>query len=154
MNYFDEARSISGMLTMRNMTQSKLSELLGVSQPYIANKVRLLKLSAPMQSAITEAGLSERHARCLLRLPADKREEALDIIKGGKMTVAESDLLVDRMLEDKERAGVEFFSPARTLHRLEDDIDKALTAFRLFGIPASVKRDNDGNRTYININIG
>ncbi|MBP3307965.1 MAG: hypothetical protein IJY01_00955 [Clostridia bacterium] len=154
MNFFDEARSISNMLKMRNMTQSRLSELLGVSQPYIANKVRLLKLPLPIQERITEAHLTERHARCLLRLPPELRDEALDTVIGGRMTVAECDAVVDRLLDKKEPAGIELFSPTETLHRLEDDIERALSTFRLFGISASVKRELFGGKTYINVKIG
>ena len=154
MNYFDEARSISDMLKMRNMTQSRLSELLGVSQPYIANKVRLLKISLPMQKRITEAGLTERHARCILRLPPELREAALDTVITGRMTVAETDCVVDRMIGEREEKPTESFSPTETLHRLEDDIERALITFRIFGISASVKREIFGGKTYINVRIG
>ncbi len=142
------------MLAMRRMTQEQLAGLLGVSQPYIANKLRLLNIPEPMQKAIIEAKLSERHARCLLRLPAGRRDEALELISRGRMTTAQTEILVDRMLDEDKPRHEEFFSPTVTLHRLEESIDSALVTLRTFGIPASVRRERSGDKTYININIG
>ena len=150
MNFFDEARSIRTMLSMRNMTQEQLAELLGVSQPYIANKLRLLKL-ARHEERITEAKLTERHARCLLRLDEDLRDEALDKIIEGEFTTAESEAMVDRMLEERAVYNLEYFSPTLTLHRLEDEIEKALGTFRAFGISANVKRERYLGKTLISI---
>ena len=45
MNMFEEAKAISGMIAMKGMTQKEIANLLGTSQSYIANKIRLLKLS-------------------------------------------------------------------------------------------------------------
>ena len=43
MNMFEEAASIEGMIKMRGLKQEDMAKLLGVSQPYVANKLRLLK---------------------------------------------------------------------------------------------------------------
>ncbi len=156
MNMFDEARSIRGMLTLRGMKQSELAEMLGVSQPYIANKLRLLNFSDKMQNKILESGLSERHARTLLRLPEGKAEEALEIMARGQMTTMESELLVERILEEimpKPKAP-EYESPRERIIGLYDMIESSLRDFRLYGINARAKRENFGGRVYISICIG
>ena len=61
MNMFDEARSMHGMIQMCKMTQSELAQKLGVSQSYVANKLRLLKFGEEMQKKITDSAISERH---------------------------------------------------------------------------------------------
>ena len=43
MNMFEEAQSIDGMMKMMNLKQSQMAEKLGVSQSYVANKLRLMK---------------------------------------------------------------------------------------------------------------
>ncbi len=153
MNFFDEARSIRTMLDMRGLKQEQLATLLGVSQPYIANKLRLLKFSPEHQERIVRARLTERHARCLLRLDEKGRDEAIDKIERGGLTTAESEALVDRMCEQRRCEGVEFFSPTLTLHKLEDEIERALRVLRTFGISASSKREQVLGKTVISIAI-
>ena len=68
MNMFEEAKAIESMLAARGITQATLASILGVSQPYIANKLRLLHFPDNIREMIVSAGLSERHARTLLRL--------------------------------------------------------------------------------------
>ena len=81
MTMFEEAKSLYGMMKMRKMTQSETAKMLGVSQSYVANKLRLLQLDQKMQDRICESGLSERHARVLLRIKDEGlRREVLDKI--------------------------------------------------------------------------
>ena len=44
MEMFDEARAMSGTLKLCNITQKELADRMGVSQSYVANKLRLLRL--------------------------------------------------------------------------------------------------------------
>ena len=77
MDMFKEAESLACMLEKRKLKQRELAESLGVSPSYIANKLRLLNYSAEMRKIITDSGLSERHARALLRL--NDKEKRLDV---------------------------------------------------------------------------
>ena len=49
MNMFEEARAVYGILRISGTTQEEAAKKLGVSQSYIANKLRLLKFSQPMK---------------------------------------------------------------------------------------------------------
>ena len=102
MNMFDEARSVRGMMEMCQMTQSDMAKRLGVSQSYVANKLRLLRLSEGERERILLGGLSERHARAALRLPPEKREAALSRMAAEGMTVAAAEKLVERLLAEKK----------------------------------------------------
>lgn len=51
-----------------DITQTMLGEKIGKSQSYIAQKLRLLKLSTPIQFYLDKGCISEGHARQLLRL--------------------------------------------------------------------------------------
>ena len=93
---FDEARAMSGTLKLCHLTQTELGERMGVSQSYIANKLRLLTLPPTVISMIRKNGVSERHARCILRLSTE--EEQLDVLKkviSRSLTVRECEALVD-----------------------------------------------------------
>ena len=93
---FEEARSVKGMIEMCGMTQSEMAKKLGVSQSYVANKLRLLSLGSDEQERIIAEGLSERHARALLRLrDPEERGRVLGKVCSGKLTVRETEALVD-----------------------------------------------------------
>ena len=58
MNMFEEARAVYGILRISGTTQEEAAKKLGVSQSYIANKLRLLKFSQPMQDLIVDSLLT------------------------------------------------------------------------------------------------
>ena len=155
MNMFEEARSIAGMMQMRDMTQEKLGEILGVSQSYVANKLRLLRFDEKTQNNILKSGLSERHARALLRLPEGEWGSAIDKIREGKMSVMESEILVDCTLEER---GIEQFRSyenyADRVIRFERNLDKSLNNLRLFGIPAKAFFEKREEKLLIKIEVG
>ena len=102
LTFFEEAEGYARLMNEYNMTQDELSEKLGKSQSSIANKLRLLKLDDESKNAIFEAGLTERHARALLKLANKKsREKALKLIIEKKLNVAKAENLIDRLAEDE-----------------------------------------------------
>ena len=72
MNMFEEASALEGTIKMCKLTQSDIAKKLGVSQSYIANKLRLLSFSESMKAEILSSGLTERHARAVLRLKGEE----------------------------------------------------------------------------------
>ena len=59
MDMFDEARAMSGTLKLCNITQKELAKSMGVSQSYVANKLRLLSFSPYVEKLIKKHGISE-----------------------------------------------------------------------------------------------
>ena len=70
---FDAARGIREVIRLWNCTQAEAARRLGLSQPALANKLRLLTLTTAQQQLCTAAGLTERHARAVLRKPPHRR---------------------------------------------------------------------------------
>lgn len=154
MSMFDEAKSIATMMKMRNLTQGEVAKMLGVSQSYVANKLRLLKLDESMRERIIKADLSERHARAILRLKSDEdRSKALDKICERGLSVAESEALVD-MLSLTEVPTV--FGKAKVLSTIDafiDSIKQSLAIIRSSGADAKSKINYENNKVYISICI-
>ena len=154
MNMFEEARAISGMLTMKNMTQSEIAKLLGTSQSYIANKVRLLKLSGEIQEKILKNGLTERHARALLRLDDENEiSTMLEKIIAMKLPVAASEALIDAHLEKALPKMLEFESQASCVARFEEILSKSMKSLKGFGLDVDVRTSFFGKTKYITISI-
>lgn len=95
---FDTARGIREVIRLWDCTQAEAARRLGLSQPALANKLRLLALTPAQQQLCTAGGLTERHARAALRLPESRRTAALEKMARDKMSVREADRLVDTML--------------------------------------------------------
>ena len=96
---FDAARGIKAVIRLRNCTQAEAARRLGLSQPALANKLRLLTLTGEQQTLCTLGHLTERHARAALRLPENRRTEVLKRMGEEGMSVREADRMVDEMLE-------------------------------------------------------
>ena len=93
----EEARSYKNLLDKGYLTQDQLAKRMGLSQPAIANKLRLLNLDEEVQQALLEEKISERHARTLLTLPLDEQREWLHRIINERLTVRQLDLELKRI---------------------------------------------------------
>ena len=153
-NMFDEARSISTMLKARGMTQSNIAKMLGVSQPYIANKLRLLGFSAECQRLITEYGLSERHARAILRITGEeKRIDTITRIHEGGYTVHECEGLVDSICEKDIPRTIAEASPAKRLNSFFSTLDQSVLTLRSLGYKITKRTSYPQGRTLITITL-
>ena len=95
---FDTARGIREVIRLWGCTQAEAARRLGLSQPALANKLRLLSLTPEQLQLCSGGGLTERHARAVLRLPESRRTAALEKMVRDKLSVREADRLVDAML--------------------------------------------------------
>ena len=79
LHFLDEAESCRNILIEHSITQEQLARSLSISPSALANRLRLLKLTEEVRTAIRSTGLSERHARALLRLNNPSRQ--LELIR-------------------------------------------------------------------------
>ncbi|MDR0974675.1 MAG: ParB/RepB/Spo0J family partition protein [Ruminococcus sp.] len=101
--FFDEAEAISKLIEIYGLTQEEAAIRLGKSQPTVANKLRLLKLSQSERAKIAEYGLTERHARALLKLTdPDERLEAIENIRLKKLNVEHTERMIDGIIIRRE----------------------------------------------------
>ncbi len=101
LTYFEEAESYRQLMEYYNLTQDRIAELLGKSQSFVANKIRLLKLDPSIIETLTENNLTERHARALLRIPdTELQEEVLKQVVKKDMTVKKTEELVEKIRKD------------------------------------------------------
>ncbi|MDR1663916.1 MAG: nucleoid occlusion protein [Clostridiales bacterium] len=99
LHFFEEAEGFQNLMTDYGFTQEALAERIGKNQSTIANKLRILKLSKPLQRFIVENELTERHARALLRLDNDESQmEVLQKVVKLGLTVRKTEELVEDML--------------------------------------------------------
>ena len=98
LHHLEEAEGLQNLLDAFGLGEESLSMRLGKSRTYLGNKLRLLRLSDTVRERLKADGLSERHARALLRLSDDEcREQALDLMERRRMTAAAAERLIDTM---------------------------------------------------------
>jgi len=152
MNMFEEARAIKGMIELCSLTQSEVAKKLGISQSYVANKIRLLGFSLPMQESIISSGISERHARTLLRLgDEEQQKDALEKIKAMHLNVAQTEAIVDGMILEKMTERAE--SAAEGIERVDKLISESVKALLSLGVRARKTTEFYSKRRYITVFI-
>ena len=149
LDFIEEAMGIQRLLTCYAMSQEQVARLLGKSQSAVANKLRILKHSDAVLTALREAGLTERHGRALLKLRADEEKCAAiaEIARQG-MSVARAEKYIESLLAEKEdkpqRANVGAF-----LNNLTQNLQK----IQLSGIPAVSERRETDSQIVLTITI-
>ena len=149
LDFIEEAMGIQRLLTDYAMSQEQIARLLGKSQSAVANKLRVLKHSDAVLNALREAGLTERHARALLKLRSDEEKiPAIAEIARQGMSVARAEKYIESLLaarEDKpSKANVGAF-----LNNLTQNLQK----IQLSGIPAVSERRETDSQIVLTITI-
>ncbi len=148
LNMFEEARGISRLIRKFGLTQEEAAARLGKKQSTVANKLRLLKLSMEEQDWVLQSGLSERHARSLLRIDDEEvRKEVLSKIVAENLSAKETEDLVLKLMcratvTDSPHQEKKFI--VRDVRIFVNTITKAVDTMRLSGINAVAKKqEND-----------
>jgi len=103
-NPIEEAKSYQQILKVSNIKEEELSNIIGKSQSYISNKIRLLKLPQNIQDALANKKISERHARSLININDSKLQtELLNRVINEKLTVKELETIInEKQITDEE----------------------------------------------------
>ena len=137
LNFLEEARGISRLVTEHRMSQEQVARLLGKSQSAIANKLRILRHSPEVLQALVDAGLTERHARALLKLPREEEKlPALQEIARQGMSVARTEKYIEALLTQQrdrpQKANVGAFlnSLTQSLQKIQSSGIRAISERR------------------------
>ena len=149
LDFVEEAQGISRLMGQFNMSQEQTARLLGKSASAVANTLRLLRHAEPVLEALRQAGLTERHARALLKLPDEQTKlRAIAEISRQGMSVARTESYVASLLaqpRDKtDKANVAAFLNSLT---------QSLARIQLSGIGAVSERRETDSQIVLTITI-
>lgn len=153
----EEAEAYQGLMRLNGLTQEALAQRMGKSQSFIANKLRLLKLSEPVQKGLLEKVISERHGRSLIALNEQSQQELLDVIVDKKLTVKETEQRVKKLLEQSTEQNKERKATRKSiskdfrlgLNTIKQSVDMVKDA----GIHIATTEEDLGNSYRITIEI-
>lgn len=102
LNPLEEAYALDRLIREHQLTQEKLSNVVGRSRPAIANTLRLLNLSEPVRQMLMSEALTAGHARALLGIskPEDQKKAA-ELVQSKELSVRETEKLVKKWLKPR-----------------------------------------------------
>ena len=150
LNYIEEAIGYNNLLHDYKFTQEELATRMGKSQSTIANKLRILRLSKKIQRMLIEEGLSERHARALVRI--EDEETQLKILKkviAQQLNVKKTEELVEKAIEntksDPEKKETKIKHIIKDLRLFKNSIVQAIDIMSKAGYNTDYTIDDVGN---------
>jgi len=149
LDFIEEAEGISLLMSRFQKSQEQIAKLLGKSQSGVANKLRLLKHEREVLQAIRDHGLTERHARALLKLRSpEEKLRVISRITEGQWTVERTEHYIQQLLCPEEpaqkNADVGLF-----LNRMGQQLQK----FQSLGIPVVTERKETESQIIFSITL-
>lgn len=145
LNYFEEAAAIQRLMKDLDLNQQQISLKIGKAQSTVANKLRLLRFPPPLRELMLEAGLTERHARAVLKLPEGEAPRHIEHIIQNKLNVEQAERYIQECLHKLEQT-----HPPTRLLIIKDmriflnSINKAVKLMQSAGIEVdSQKKETD-----------
>lgn len=153
---WEEAQAIARLISRYGLSQEEAARRLGPAQPTVANKLRLLRLPEDVRALLRENGLTERHARALLRLqdPEVQRRAAGDMVRRG-MNVAQAEAYVEKLLQSAQVTPPR----GRSTYIIKDvrlflnSVDRGLHLMRQAGVDAGWNRQDTDREILLTIRI-
>lgn len=164
LNAIDEAQAYLKFMQANNLTQIELANRMGKTQSYIANKIRLLRLSPKAQGFLISKKITQRHGRALLNLNEADQDRAVSEIVKHSMTVKETEEMAadldgyfkkiesNKLIEKKE-------TPKRVLKTGNDfkvqinTIKQAIKMAKDSGLKVKYKEDQEKDSYKITIEL-
>jgi ParB family chromosome partitioning protein len=149
LDFIEEAQGISLLMAHGNLSQEQAAKLLGKSQSAVANKLRILRHSQEILTALREAKLTERHARALLRLQKDEDKlAAIEVIAREGMSVARTEKYIESLLIRQENP-----KPKTNVSTFLNNLTQSLARIQSSGIPAVSERRETDSQIVLTITI-
>ena len=156
LDYMEEAAAIARLLRRYGLSQQQAAEKLGRSQSAVANKLRLLRLEEPVAEALHRYGLTERHARALLRLEdPEQRLAAVEHIGKNQLNVADAEAYIDRLVAQNQTTQPR----RRSTYILKDvrlflnSVDRGVRLMQTAGVGAKVSRRDTEDAICLTVTI-
>ncbi len=149
LHFLEEARGIGALMESGGMSQEQAARFLGKSQSAVANKLRILRHSPEILELLQKSGLTERHARALLKLKDDSQKiDAITEILRLNMSVAQTEKYIEKCLSGQKEA-----EPKKKLGTFLNGITRYLQKMQAQGVPAITERRETENQIVLTITV-
>lgn len=145
LSFFEEATAVAQLMNHFGLTQTQVAQRLGKSQSALSNKLRLLKLPVDVRYFIEKEGLTERHARALLKLETEKDIwSALNVIKEKGLNVQQTERYIDSLTDNQVKPRKNVVTIFKDVRIFVNTVNRAIETMKASGIDAvSNKTETD-----------
>ena len=152
---FEQANGIASLIDIYGLTSEETAAALGISPSAVAYKLRLLRLTATERMMITRHGISEKHARALLKLcDPEKRLEVLQETIRLECSASATEDMVDRILYPEEEKKTKHRRPViKDTRIVYNTIDRAIETIEKAGISVEKERKETDETVEVVIRI-
>ena len=153
---WEEAQAIARLISRYGLSQEEAARRLGRAQPTVANKLRLLRLPEDVRALLRENGLTERHARALLRLQdPEQRLAAVEHIGKNQLNVADAEAYIDRLVTQNQTTPIRRRSAyiIKDVRLFLNSVDRGLHLMRQAGVDAGWDRQDTDREILLTIRI-
>jgi ParB family chromosome partitioning protein len=150
LDFVEEARGISRLMELCSLSQEQAARMLGKSQSAVANKLRILRHSPEVLQALREGGLTERHARALLKVP--REEQKLPVIATA-VQLGFSVSRLEKYIEDRFGQKEKESAHKANVGLFLNNLSQSLARIQLSGVPAVSKRLETDREIVLTITI-
>ena len=156
LDFFEEALSLQRLTRLYGLTQQQIADRIGKSQSAVANKLRLLRLAPETVEVIRLTGLTERHARVLLRIEDEAAQlSAAREMASRQMNVSQAEGYIEVLLSPPAPK-----KPAQSRQVLIKDVrilintvDRAVSTMQKAGIDAIFDRRQEGDLLIMTLRV-
>lgn len=153
LDFLEEALALDKLLRTYCLSQDEVARRIGKSQSAVANKLRLLRLPLKILQALQGNGLTERHARALLRLEHDHRlEHAAAQIIAGRFTVARTEQYINNLLAANNPRPRRTFV-MKDVRLFLNSVTRGLSMMKSAGVDACCQRQETDDAICLTIRI-
>lgn len=149
LTFMEEAEAIFHLVQEHKYTQEQIARKLGKRQSAVANKIRLLKLPTEARKMIQDNGLTERHARALLRITDEQLQlKILKIVCEKQLNVTQTEMLIERTLERLSAPKNEKEGRIKGIVELRmflNTVNKAIDVVKRAGVPILTQKKDRGD---------
>ena len=153
LDYLEEAEGLARLMERYGLSQEQAARKVGKSQSAVANKLRILRHPPQVLDALRRTGLTERHARALLRLPEELRYEAVEQMARRGYTVAQAEKYIELLLQaspaDRKQPKYLF----RDVRVFLNSLDRNLEMIRSAGIDCACGREETEREIVLTIRL-
>ena len=156
LDYMEEASAIARLLRRYGLSQQQAAEKLGRSQSAVANKLRLLRLEEPVVDTLRRYGLTERHARALLRLEdGEQRLAAAEHMGKRGMNVAAAEAYIEQLIARSQTTPPKRRSTyvIKDVRLFLNSVERGIRLMRGAGVGAKVARQDTEEEICLTVRI-
>lgn len=155
LDFFEEAEAIETLIKKYGVKQQEIASVLSVSQSYVANKLRLLKLDKTEREIIQNASLTERHARAALKAQSPElRKKILRTAAEKGLNVKQTEQYALELSSEKKPPSLHTQKIViKDIRIFLNTIDKAVNIVREAGIPVESSRSDGDGMIELNIKV-